>query len=79
MPSQLGMGPSYYKVKTENVKVSLIISNLVSKILLSLMSRMAQFSSVSYIVTENLSPVMLKGKILKFTRISIQNFSTMSG
>ena len=79
MPSQLGMGPSYYKVNTENVKVSLIISNLVSKILLSLMSRMAQFSSVSYIVTENLSPVMLKGKILKFTRISTQNFSTMSG
>ena len=79
MPSQLGMGPSYYKVKTENVKVSLIISSLVSKILLSLMYRMAQFSSVSYIITENLSRVMLKGKILKFTRISMQNFSTMSG
>ena len=79
MPSQLGMSPSYYKDKTENVKVSLIISKLVSNLLLSLTYQMAQFSSVSCIMTENLSPVMLKGKILKFTRISMQNFSTVSG
>ena len=42
MPSQLGMRPSYYKDKTENVKVSLIISNLVSSLLLLLTYQMAQ-------------------------------------
>ena len=42
MPSQLGMGPSYYKKKPENVKVSLIISNLVSSLLLPLTYQMAQ-------------------------------------
>ena len=42
MPSQLGMSPSYYKDKTENVKVSLIISNLVSSLLLLPTYQMAQ-------------------------------------
>ena len=79
MPSQLGMSPSYYKNKTENVKVSLTISNLVSSLLLPLTYQMAKFSSLSYIITENLSPVMREGKILKFTRISMQNLSTVNG
>lgn len=112
MPSQLGMSPSYYKAKTENVKVSLIISNLVSSLLLPLTYQMAQiffcklyhfrklepcnawgkdFEGYEDIyakplnrewltrVVRNLSPVMRKGKIFKFTRISMQNLSAATG
>ena len=59
------MSPGYYKHKSENVKVSLLISNLILSVLNLLPSRIT-WLLFSPLITEDLSPVMSKGEISKF-------------